>query len=476
MTTYFIKAILCSALFFIVYKLLFENEKMHHFNRMYLLFSIVFSLVVPFITIHNTSPLLPTAETGILNTQIFYTYNNTPTPVPVIENNTLPFILLSIYLTVTTVLLFRFGVNLKTLFSRISNSPVIPYKNARLVLINEYLTSHSFLNYIFINRQDYKNGKIEDEVLSHELTHVKQKHSIDIIFIELVQAIFWFNPVLIFYRKAIQLNHEFLADNHVINTYQNTLSYQQLLINKASHKKGSLLTSQFNYLITKKRLIMMTKLTSPRKALCLQIALVPLLAASLFMFSINTIAQDASNIVKPKQKEIESTKEGVSQEMLNEYEQIVTKNKLLTENGYTTPATAISDADRKRLETIFLSMSKEQQAKQAVTFGHPMPPSKNKPTIEQFKAFKNPKNYSITLDDKKVDNRELNKYKPSDFAHCYIVYLAKTNTNYGKHLPIDVYLMTNEYYKVYAENFPVEHTDYIMITKITKPFKKAGQK
>jgi len=407
MTTYFIKAILCSALFLIVYKLLFENEKMHRFNRVYLLFSIIFSLVVPFITIHHNSPILPTAERGILNPEIFYTYNNTQTSVPVNENNTLPFILLSIYVTVTTLLLFRFGVNLTTLFSRISNSRVMHYKNAKLVLINDHVTSHSFLNYIFISSEDYENGKIEDEILLHELTHVQQKHSIDILFIELVQVIVWFNPVFIFYRKAIQLNHEFLADSSVINTYHNTLNYQQLLIEKASYKNSSFLTSQFNYLITKKRLIMMTKLTSPGKALCRQIALAPLLAASVFIFRTNTIAQDAANTVKPKQKEIQSTQEGVSQEMMNEYEQIVTKNKLKTQK-FNTPQPVISDADRNRLETIFFAMSKEQQAKQTVTFLRPGPLPKNKLTEEQFTSFKNSKGYAITIDNKKVDNSELN--------------------------------------------------------------------
>lgn len=474
MTIYFIKAILCSALFFILYKLLFENEKMHRFNRGYLLLSIVFSMVVPFITIPHNLPILPTAETNILNPENFYTYNNTQTSVAVKGNNSLPFILLSIYVTVTTLLLFRFGVNLTTLFSTISNSPVMHYKNAKLVLINDHVTSHSFLNYIFINREYYENGKVEDEVLLHELTHVHQKHSIDILFVELVQTIFWFNPVFIFYRKAIQLNHEFLADSSVVNTYHNTFNYQQLLIAKASHKNSLLLTSQFNYLITKKRLIMMTRSTSTRKALCKQIALVPLLVASLFMFSINTIAQDTASIVKPKAKEVQSTQEGVSQEMMNEYAQIVTKNKLTQKIN--TPQPVISDAYRNRLETIFFAMSKEQQAKQTVTFLRPGPLTKNKPTIEQFRAFKNSKNYAITLDDKKVDNSELNKYKPSDFAHCYIVYLAKTNSNHGKHLPIDVYLMTNEYYKAYAENFPAKHPDYIMINKITKTFKKVGQK
>lgn len=120
----------------------------------------------------------------------------------------------------------------------------------------------------------------------------------------------------------------------------------------------------------------MTKSTSTGKALCRQLSLVPLSAAAIFMFCTKIVAQETTNMVKPQQKEIQSTKEGVSQEMLDEYERIVNKNKLTTENDHGTPPPAISDADRKRLETIFLAMSKEQQAKQTVTFGRPVPPPK----------------------------------------------------------------------------------------------------
>lgn len=217
----------------------------------------------------------------------------------------------------------------------------------------------------------------------------------------------------------------------------------------------------------------MTKQTSPAKALCRQIALVPLSVAAIFMFSTNIIAQETTNIIKPQQKEIQSTKEGVSQAMLDEYERIIIKNKLNAESVHATPPPAISDADKSRLETIFLAMSEAQQAKQAVTFEPSVPLSANKPTKEQFRSFKNRKNYAITIDDKKVDNADLNNYQPPDFLHCDIIYLAKTNSNYGKHLPIDVYLMTREYYKTYVKKFLVEHKDYIMIAELVK---KVGQK
>jgi len=467
MTTYFIKVILCSALFFAVYKLLFENEKMLHFNRFYLLLSIVFSFMIPFITIQNNAVILPAAEMNVFNTN-FLIYNNTQNSVPVNDNNTLGFAVWAIYTAITTLFLLRFGINLKRLFSKISNNPVISFNNAKLVLINDPAVPHSFLNCIFINKEDYSNGKIEREILLHELTHVRQKHSIDVLFIELVQAIFWFNPVFIFYCKAIQLNHEFLADDSVINIYQNTYRYQKMLLEKASRKSSLFLTNPFNYLITKKRLVMITKTTSVAKALCKQMTLVPLSVVAILMFSSKIMAQDTTKTGQSEPKKNQSAKEGVSQEMLDEYVRMINKNKLNVQAKYTNPP-VVSGADRNRLETIFFAMSKEQQAKQTVTFVHITSLSKNKLTKEQFTSFKNPKKYAITINDEKVDNSQLDNYTPSDFSNFSVVYLARTNSNYGKHLPLDVYLMTMEYYKADIER----KKDNIMVSY---SFKKLVQK
>ncbi len=461
MTTYFVKSILCSALFFIVYKLLFENEKMYRFNRIYLLFSIVFSFAIPFVTIQTNSSILPTAETGILNTNVLNTFNNTQTPVPVNENDTLPFILLSIYVTIATLLLLRFGINLKTLFSRISNSPVIAYNNAKLVLISDNLTPHSFLNFIFINAEDYSNGKIENEIFLHELTHVQQKHSIDVLFIELVQAIFWFNPVFIFYRKAIQLNHEFLADNSVINTYHNTIYYQQLLIDKANQKNSLRITSQLNYSITKKRLIMMKKNSSQKAAILKQITLLPLLVIAVFLFAAKGNAQDTTKAeisrVKPTETKppsriglsIGSTKEGVTQELSDEYEGIINKYKKNNKKSWLDFQKNLLKADRARLEAIFKQMNEDQQSKQVVVFMKPPPPLPGVvPTNEQLELWKNSKICGLWIDGKRISSSALNNYANTDFAEVCVSKLAKNAMNYGKHY-YQIDLMTKDYYKKY---------------------------
>lgn len=444
MTTYIIKVILCSAVFLLTYKLLLEKEKMHLFNRFFLLASLLLSFVIPVITFNYSKLSLPISENAILSTNILQ--DNVIIQIPSAEQSTnyMLLILLTIYVTITTLLLFHFIVNLSKILSKALTNQTIPYKTCKIVLINEDLTPHSFLNYLFIHNKEYEN--IENEILVHEYAHIQQKHSYDILLLEILQTVFWFNPIIFFYRKAIQLNHEYQADEAVINSSHNVSSYQYLLIDKINKGKTYNLTSQFNYSITKKRLLMMTKTKSLKSILCRQIAILPVIALSIFAFSTKTFAQDSINIPKAKQNITPSTQDGVTQELLNEYEQIVNKTK--NEKGFPVWS-KFSDADKSRLETIYLAMSKEQQEKQIVIFSPAPPPlPRVVPSQTQIDSWKNSKIYGLWIDNKRVSNSELNKYKNTDFAQVFVSKLGKNTVNYGKHY-YQVDLMTTEHYETY---------------------------
>jgi beta-lactamase regulating signal transducer with metallopeptidase domain len=267
--------------------LLLEKEKMHQFNRFYLLFCLVFSLVIPLITIEVvkeiTAPIIQKNSTIQINQKNI---------VFVEETNYLPIILWSIYGLVTLLLSIRFVRNILKIITKINSNTRINYKNATLVLLKEKVLPHTFLNYIFMSEMDYTNQKIEEELFSHELTHVTQKHTVDVLFIEFLKTIFWFNPIFIFYKKAIQLNHEFLADEKVVNYYNNIPFYQNLLLSKANENQPFYLASNLNYLLTKKRLIMMTKTTSTTRALLKKATLIPLLMALVFSICTKAVAQE----------------------------------------------------------------------------------------------------------------------------------------------------------------------------------------
>jgi hypothetical protein len=336
---------------------------------------------------------------------------------------------------------------------------IIQFRNCKLILLDQSERPHSFLGYIFLNVDDYRSGNIEEEILLHELAHVNQKHSWDVLFIEIVQILFWFNPFIITYRKAIMLNHEFLADEAVINQNTDVKAYQVLLLEKVSKQAGTFITSQFNHSITKKRLIMMTKTKSFRNILCRQLAVAPLLGISVFFFSTITIAQGQTEDVQPKQIVVPSTIEGATAAQLADYSEIVNKAK----NDKGRPVEyKISEDDRERLQTLFLLMSKEQQKQQMVLFRLSLPPiPKLVPTEEQIEDWKDAKTYGVWIDGKRISNEELNNYSNTDFGRLFVSKLAKNAKNYGKHF-YQVNLMTTEYFSAYNKGQIENQGKYMM--------------
>jgi beta-lactamase regulating signal transducer with metallopeptidase domain len=299
MTQFLIQSTLPLFLLLIVYHIFLEKERMHQFKRFYLLFSLVFSFVIPFITIEIASKIIqPVVNTG----NLLFSQGSSQI---IEETNYTAYLLWAIYTLITLLLSIRFIRNVLKIASKTKTNAIIDYHDAKLVLVSEKNLPHTFLKYIFINEADYKNRNIEAELYTHELTHVTQKHSHDILLIEFLKTIFWFNPIFIFYKRAIQLNHEFLADEFVIHYYEDIPFYQSLLVSKANISQPLYLVSNLNFLVTKKRLLMMTKTTTQTKAILKQIALIPVFIALFYSISFKTVAMEnpASHSIQTKSRD-----------------------------------------------------------------------------------------------------------------------------------------------------------------------------
>ena len=302
MIDFLIKSTASLAILLACYHLLLEKEKMHQFNRFFLLFGLVFSFSIPFFTIE----VIEEVTTKSLPQNGFQLMENT-TAIVQESTNYWMVLLYIVYGLVTLVLLIRFITNGLQLYRRSKSNRTIDYNNAKLVLLPNPTLPYTFLNTIFINQKDYENRTIENELYTHELIHVTQKHTLDILVMETLKVVFWFNPILYFYKKAIQLNHEFLADEEVVQSHNNVPFYQNLLISKANANPTYYLASNLNYSVTKKRLIMMTKTTSQSTNLLKKAALVPLFAALTFFTCVKTIAQ-----VNPKKTPKETPQKGTN--------------------------------------------------------------------------------------------------------------------------------------------------------------------
>ncbi|CAC9973908.1 N-acetylmuramoyl-L-alanine amidase [Flavobacterium panici] len=273
MTDFLIKSTISLSVLLAVYHLLLQNEKMFRFNRYFLLVSLLFSILVPFMSfeIQQDIPI-------VYNNAIPFSTNTGHLPIQTElidinkdqQTNYWLSLLWIIYGLITLILSYRFVQNIYKITSKAKVSKIIVYQNIRMVLLSEKTLPYSFWNSIYMNQNDFENGLIEQELFTHEIAHVKQKHTLDVIFIEVLKTLFWFNPIFIFYKKAIQLNHEFLADENVIAAHHDVYLYQNLLLNKFNISKPIYLTSNLNFLSTKKRLIMMTKITSKTKSLMMQ--------------------------------------------------------------------------------------------------------------------------------------------------------------------------------------------------------------
>ena len=180
----------------------------------------------------------------------------------IIENSppSFPFqlILIALFLIISSIVLVRFALNIFRILKKILISKKEDYSKTTLVLVEERILPYSFFRYIFVNKADYENGKIEKELLIHEEAHCLQFHSIDILIIELLNIFLWFNPAVWLYRKSILLNHEYYADNRVL-AYRDPIDYQQLLLNILLRNNSNYLVSNFKYSFIKSRINMMTK-------------------------------------------------------------------------------------------------------------------------------------------------------------------------------------------------------------------------
>tara|TARA_B110001454_G_scaffold218922_1_gene248588 strand:+ start:790 stop:2658 length:1869 start_codon:yes stop_codon:yes gene_type:complete len=299
MVLYLLKSAGCLALLLAFYHFILEKEKMHNFNRYYLLGSVIFSFLVPLSTI--TIPTTPEIIKVAQNFNQTISVENI-TPVIIEENFNYTFLFIGVYLLISSVFLIRFGKNLFKIIQKIRLNDTIKHKNALLVLVDDEILPHTFGKHIFINKKKYEQGEIEKELFTHELTHVTQKHTLDVLLIELLLVIFWINPLFIFLKKAIQLNHEFLADETVINQHKNTFYYQHLLLDKAAWNNEYYLASNLNYSLTKKRLKMMTKQSSQTKIWIKKLAVIPLLTVFVFLFAERVEAQELNKTTKVEEK------------------------------------------------------------------------------------------------------------------------------------------------------------------------------
>ena len=490
MTSYIIKSVLCSGILLAVYHLFLQKERMCRFNRFYLLAGIVLSLVVPLVSIELESDSIPTAISEYDRTSnlvIDLTKQNLAVESDIAisrsDSNWLEYASISIYIFVVLFLLARLIRNMHIIFSKKYGNELIAYQGTNIVLLPEPTVTFTFLNYIFVNKKEYQQKLIEDEVLIHEMAHVRQKHSLDILFLEVVQSLYWFNPLFFFYKKAIQLNHEFLADEAVLLKHSSVSHYQLMLLDKILCARQVNLTSSFNYSITKQRLAMMTR-TSNKTIQMLKKLAVPLLILCItFVFCEKIYSQEKGNTHAKKSLSNQNAKNslskdksptangkrhrlpgpGLTHEEIEEFNSTVQKNLVSGKNivGRRYETLDLSVEQKNRMHDLFCKMNAEEQERNIWEFFQMPLPIKSPPTAEIFALWKNPKVFGIWLNGKKISNNVLDKYKPNDIVEYDLSKLYGAAKK-GKIYKYQLDLTTDNYFdKTYKERV----SDRIVVVK-----------
>ena len=283
--TYELKVAVLIAVFYIFWRLLVANETWHRLNRIVLLATAVVSFVLPLcvITIHQTVEVTTETVTTILPVEDIPVSAESPS-VTVISETERPFNwqlpLTIIYIIGVLVVLSRVTMSLLRLHRMMAESEIHPLADGRQIAVcDKAKTPFSWWKTVFLNHQDFEEGT--SALLTHELGHLQMHHSADVLLVELLTALQWFNPTMWMLRADLRTIHEYEADQQVLSHGFNDIQYLQLLIRKAAGQSGYSLANGISNSALKKRVTMIMKPKSNRKQWLRFAYLLPIIAVSL---------------------------------------------------------------------------------------------------------------------------------------------------------------------------------------------------
>lgn len=268
---YEVKVAVIMAVFFLFFRAFLSKESLHRLNRVVLVGTVIASFLLPFcvITIHRSMPA-PVA-----------------TPVAVSAGSVAPesgidwwMVAAVVYLIGTAVVLMRVGfevVRLRCLVSSGEHHEDI--SGNTIVVLDKEISPFSWMHYIFLSREDYKISS--DHIMEHERAHIRFGHARELLFVELISSMQWFNPAMWYLKSDLNAIYEYEADDAVLRNGANVRDYQYSLVRKALQANGYSISNSFNQSILKNRITMMSRAkgSALRWTRCLYV--LPLLCATL---------------------------------------------------------------------------------------------------------------------------------------------------------------------------------------------------
>ena len=273
------KAAIALAVFYMFYRLLLSKETFHRFNRIVLLGTAALSFVLPLCVITLKEVVVVPAITGSSET-IIGEVTETVAMVPEVSVPIWPVVLCSIFTLGALAVLIHVVISIIGIRRIISNGSRQTLESGETLIITETDTApFSWMKYIVISRKDYESGY--SQILTHEKAHITLRHSWDILFVDMITALQWFNPAIWMLKADLRALHEFEADDAVLRSGANIKEYQYLLIRKAVSKSGYSVANSFNHSTLKARITMMLNKKSSRMSAWKALYVIPLVGISL---------------------------------------------------------------------------------------------------------------------------------------------------------------------------------------------------
>ncbi|MEO1051712.1 MAG: M23/M56 family metallopeptidase [Bacteroidota bacterium] len=266
---YLIEVSICLTAFYLLYYFMLARTRQPQWNRFYLIGTLLLSLVIPTLELdshalapypklNETVKLLEEVELGIFDTSADLTAD--PNTEAHLSSKGLDFsvatLITGLYLiglVIAGIVLIKRMVKLGILIRRSSFQPVASFK---IVKTNSRLAPFSFLKYIFLPVRSDLNASQQHIIFQHEAIHGSQRHSIDILLLELGIVMLWFNPVIYLMRRALREEHEYYVD-HRIAEQEDLTDYAKLILQLANNNDTHFITNNFSKTQIKKRITML---------------------------------------------------------------------------------------------------------------------------------------------------------------------------------------------------------------------------
>ena len=273
------KAAIALAVFYMFYRLLLSKETFHRFNRIMLLGTAALSFILPLCVITFKKVVVLPAMTASSET-FAGDVAETVAMVPEVSEPIWSVILFTLFALGAMAVLVHVAISIVGIRRIIRNGSHEALENGETLIITETDTApFSWMKYIVISREDYESDY--SQILTHEKAHIALRHSWDILFVDMITALQWFNPAIWMLEADLRALHEFEADDAVLRSGANIKEYQYLLIRKAVSKSGYSVANSFNHSTLKARITMMLNKKSSRMSAWKALYVIPLVGISL---------------------------------------------------------------------------------------------------------------------------------------------------------------------------------------------------